>query len=79
MLSRLGPILRSTSVGGWYSVTKMFTTRLGTKSLQDSFSLWAQSQLDLKLDTKASFTLIDHDFFLANLDQAVTSDREVDI
>ncbi|OTA99559.1 hypothetical protein M426DRAFT_16317 [Hypoxylon sp. CI-4A] len=71
----LGPFLSSTSLGSWFSVSTMITAHLGTKPLQDSFGLWARSQLDVKLDTQTSFGLEDHDFIIANLGRAEINDK----
>lgn len=68
-------MLHALSLCGWRSLAKLLATRLETEALRDSFSLWAQEQLEKKLDHHTSFVTQDFDYFLEKLSQADPSPR----
>lgn len=76
IVSRLGPFLEnSTTLGGWHSASSKFRARVKSKTLQDSFSLWAKTQMDMRFSNQRSFTVDEHDFFLDKLSLLVVSDE----
>ncbi|KAL6872875.1 hypothetical protein J3F83DRAFT_588436 [Trichoderma novae-zelandiae] len=73
--SIFGSFLQSATFGVWESIWTGILNYLKVKAVKDSLIPWAQSQLEVKLDTQESFGVIDYAPFIDRLGRLVEYDR----